>query len=155
MKIKSKFCHFARKNSGESMNAERFFIAIIAMGLLASCAPMTSHEAIQNTNMRTATKNAKTRSDHNALAKHYEDAAREMETKISEQKKLLEQYENEQLYGWQSHNLKSQTTALIRKYEQTARSNMKQAASHHQMALGFEEYHYAIHGGQAPRARNN
>ncbi|KIO49084.1 hypothetical protein [Nitrosospira sp. NpAV] len=131
------------------MNAGRFFIAMIAMGLLASCASMTSHEAIRNVN---AAKNAKTRSDHNALAKHHEDTAREMEAKISEQKKLLEQYENEQLYGWQSHNLKSQTTALIRKYEQTARSNMKQAATHRQMALG---YHYAIQGGQAPRAGNN
>lgn len=156
MKIKSNFCHFARKkNSGESMNAGRFLIAIIAIGLLASCASMTSHEAIQNVNTRTAAKNAKTRSDHNALAKHYENTAREMETKISEQKKLLEQYESEQLYGWQSHNLKSQTTALIRKYEQTARSNMKQAISHRQMALGFEEYHSAIHDGQAPHARNN
>ena len=138
------------------MNAERFFIAIITIGLLASCAPMTSHEAIQNTNKRTATKSAKTRSDHNALAKHFEDAAREMQAKVSEQKKLLEQYESERLYGWQSHNLKSQTLALIRKYEQTARSNMKQATSHYQMALGFEEdHHYAIHGGQLPSSRNN
>lgn len=137
------------------MNVERFFIAIITMGLLASCAPMTSHEAIQNTNMRTATKNAKTRGDHNALAKHFEETAREMEAKISEQKKLLEQYESERLYGWQSHNLKSQTTALIRKYEQAVQSNMKQAASHRHMALGFEEDRYAIHGGQAPRARSN
>ncbi|SCY58637.1 hypothetical protein [Nitrosospira sp. Nsp13] len=137
------------------MNAERFFIAIITIGLLASCAPMTSHEAIQNTNMRTTTKNAKTRSDHSALAKHFEETAREMEAKVSEQKKLLEQYESEHLYGWQSHNLKSQTAALIRKYEQTARSNMKQATSHRQMALGFEENHYAIHNGRVPRARNN
>lgn len=137
------------------MNAERFFIAIITMGLLASCAPMTSHEAIQNTNMRTATKNAKTRSDHNALAKHFEETAREMEAKVSEQKKLLEQYESEHFYGWQSHNLKSQTTALIRKYEQTARLNMKEATSHRQMALGFEDHNYAIHGRQAPRSRNN
>lgn len=137
------------------MNAERLFIAIVTMGLLASCAPMTPYEAVQNTNMRTATKSAKTRSDHNALAKHFEDAAREMQAKISEQKKLLEQYESEHLYGWQSHNLKSQTTALIRKYEQTARLNMKEATSHRQMALGFEEHHYAIHGGQVPRSRNN
>ncbi|PTR05405.1 hypothetical protein C8R32_12212 [Nitrosospira sp. Nsp5] len=137
------------------MNAERLFIAIVTTGLLVSCAPMTSHEAIQNTNMRTAAKNAKTRSDHDAIAKHFEDAARDMQAKISEQKKLLEQYESERLYGWQSHNLKSQTSALIRKYEQTVQSNMKQATSHRHMAWRFEEDRYAIDGGQAPHARKN
>jgi hypothetical protein len=140
---------------GCSMNAERLFVALITIGLLASCAPMTSYETVQNTNMRTAAKSAKTRSDHNALAKRFEDTAREMQAKVGEQKKLLEQYENEHLYGWQSHNLKSHTLALIRKYEQTARSTMKEATSHRQMALGFEEHTYATHGGQAPRSRNN
>ncbi|HVW63459.1 MAG TPA: hypothetical protein VHB01_00470 [Nitrosospira sp.] len=81
-----------------------------------------------------AVQNAVTPSDHYALAKHFEDAAREMQAKAEEKKALLAQYEKMHLYGWQSHNLKSRTTALIRKYEQAAQSNGKEAASHLQMA---------------------
>ncbi|WP_052494248.1 hypothetical protein [Nitrosospira sp. NpAV] len=92
--------------------------------------------------------------EHSVLAKRFEDTAREMQAKADEQKKLLEQYEEMHLYGWQSHNLKSHASALIRKYEQAARSNMKEAVAHRQMAqrqFGSN----VIHGGETPQTGSN
>lgn len=91
--------------------------------------------------------------EHRVLAKHFEDSAREMQAKADEQKKLLEQYEQIQLYGWQSHNLKSRTAALIRKYEQDARSNMKEAAVHRQIAQS--KLHFATPGGETTQTGSN
>lgn len=92
-------------------------------------------------------------SEHSVLAKHFEDAAREMQAKADEQKKLLEQYEQIKLYGWQSHNLKSRTAALIRKYEQDARSNMKEAAIHRQIAQS--KLNYTTLGDGMPQTGSN
>jgi hypothetical protein len=99
---------------------------------------MDPYEAIQDPVMRMAAENAVTQCDHYVLAEHFEDAARKMLAKVEEKKALLEQYEKMRLYGWQSHNLKSRTSALIRKYEQAARSNMRHASSQRQKAYEFE-----------------
>lgn len=107
--------------------------ALSLLGLLAVCAPISTVKAETPAN-QSAIQNVVPPSEHCALVERFEDAAREMQAKADEQKKLLEQYEEMKLYGWQSHNLKSRTTALIRKYEQAARSNMEEAASHRQMA---------------------
>jgi hypothetical protein len=89
-----------------------------------------NHAAIQD---------ATTPSDHYASVKRFEDAANEMRAKAEEQKALLQQYENGNLYGWQSHSLKSNALALIRKYEQAAQSKMREAVSHRQMARELED----------------
>jgi hypothetical protein len=110
------------------------FTALSLIGLLAACAPMSANVIEESAASHTAIQNATTLSDHYALAKHFEDAAKAMQAKAEEQKALLEQYEKVHLYGWQSHNLKSRTLALIRKYEQAAQSNMREATSHREMA---------------------
>ena len=69
---------------------------------------------------------------------NFEEAAKEMQAKAEEKKVLLEQYEKMRLYGWQSHNLKSRTSALIRKYEQAVQSNVGEAALHLQIARKLE-----------------
>jgi alanyl-tRNA synthetase len=91
--------------------------------------------------------------EHDVLAQKFEVAAQGMQQKAEEQKKLLEQYEQIQFYGWQSHNLKSRTIALIRKYEEAARSNMKEAAAHRQMAQPNPTY--ATPGVQIPQTGSN
>jgi hypothetical protein len=138
------------------------FTALSLLGLSAACALMSTSVRGENMVGHAAIRNATAPSEHNALAKHFEGAASEMQMKANEQKELLEQYEKGHLYGWQSHNLKSHTLALIRKYEQAARSNMKEAASHRQMTQK-PKHNYAIHGslrsdsafGEAPRVENN
>ena len=113
------------------------FTLLFLVGLLGACAPMSKNVVKEEAN-HAAIQNATTLSDHYALAKRLEDAAKEMQAKAEEKKALLEQYEKMHLYGWQSHNLKSRTLALIRKYEQAAQSNGREAASHRQMARKLE-----------------
>ena len=106
------------------------FAVLAFLGLLASCTinphPMDMTQAVQN---------AKTRSDHEALAKHYEDAAKEMQEKVDDHKKMLGQYEaNKALYGKQAQGLISHCQGLVRVYEQAAAENKSMAESHRQMA---------------------
>ena len=106
-------------------------LALVALlGLLGSCAinphPMDMTQAVQS---------AKTGSDHQSLAKHYEDATKDMQAKAAEHKKLLAQYEaNKSLYGKQASSLISHCQGLVRMYEQGAADNMSMAESHRQMA---------------------
>ena len=121
----------------------KLFAALSMVGLLASLNPsVTAAQPVDTPEIRAAAQNAAFPIDHEAIAKYYEDAATQLQAKVNEQKELLEQYEKQQLYGWQSHKSKSQTRALIRKYDQAARSNMKEAAAHRQMASGPEEQNY-------------
>lgn len=139
------------------------FTVLSLLGLLAGCASMNPNVA-GNPLSYTSIQNAVPQDDHIAIAKHFEDTAREMQAKVDEQKRLFEQYEKEHVYGWQSHNARAHTLALIRKYEQAARSNLKEAVSHRQMARKPEQ-NYAVHGslrsrnnaifGEASRAENN
>jgi Skp family chaperone for outer membrane proteins len=127
----------------------RTLFAALALGLLASCAQMTPLEAIQNTNVRKAVQNARTRSDHDALTKYFEGAAKEMQTKAEEQRRLLEHYEEKSyLHGRQAEDRKSQAWALARKYEETAKANIKEAAAHRQMALEAERRSYVAQDNQ-------
>jgi septal ring factor EnvC (AmiA/AmiB activator) len=113
----------------------RTFLAAMSLGLLAACAQMTPLEAVQNTNVRKAAQNARTRSDHDTLTKYFEGKAKEMHSKAEEQKKLLEHYEQKSyLYGRQAQDLESHTSALVRKYEEIERASIKEAAAHRQMA---------------------
>lgn len=70
------------------MKYKRFLASSAALALLASCSinphPMEMSQAIQS---------AKTHADHEALATHYEDAAKQMRAKADEHKKLLAQYQ--------------------------------------------------------------
>jgi hypothetical protein len=113
--------------------AKDTFAVLSLLGLLAVGAPISTVKA-ESLPDQSAIQTAVSPSEHSILAKRFEDAAREMQAKADEQKALLEQYEQTHLYGWQSRNLKSNTSALIRKYEQAVRANMKEAMAHHQMA---------------------
>ena len=106
------------------------FALVAVFGLLESCTinphPMDMTQAVQS---------AKTRSDHDALAKHFEDAAKEMRAKAEEHKKMLAQYEAKKgLYGKQAQTLISHCQGLVRIYEQATAENMNMAESHRQMA---------------------
>lgn len=85
--------------------------------------------------MSQAVQNAKSRADHEALAKHYEDAAKEMQVKVDEHKKLLVEYATARgLNSRQFHNLIDHCRRLIRIYEEAAAQNMSMAESHRQLA---------------------
>ena len=73
-------------------------LALVALlGLLGSCTmnphPMDMTQAIQS---------ATTRSDQENLAKHYEDAAKDMQAKAEEHKQMLAKYEANKALLWQA-----------------------------------------------------
>jgi hypothetical protein len=94
----------------------------LSLGLLASCAQITPHEAVENTNSQ----NARTCSDHDALTKYFEGARQGDAYKGRGTKKILEHSEQKSnLYDRQAQDLKSRALALARKYEETAEANLK------------------------------
>ena len=123
------------------------FAALSMVGLLVSLSPSVTaaQPAVQPADtpeIRVAARNATTRSDHEAVAKYYEDAAAEMQEKVKEQKELLDQYENKSyLYGRQAQDLQANTDALIRKLEHTVKTNIQEAALHRQIASKLQENH--------------
>ena len=127
------------------------FAALSMVGLLTSMSPLAiAAEPIHTPEIRAAIQNATSRSDHEAVAKYYENAATQMQAKVKEEKELLEQYENKSyLYGRQAQDLQSHTAALIRRHEQTVAADMREAALHHQMASKLDENH-AASGAQSP-----
>lgn len=109
-------------------------LAIIGL-LLTSCAQLNPHVM----DMSQSVQNAKTYSDHLALAKHYEEAAKDMQAKADEHKALLAHYqEKSYLYGKQVQTLKSHCEALLHTYERAAEENMNMANAHKQMALDLK-----------------
>ena len=120
--------------------------AVLSMAVLLGSMsfPTIAAEPIDTPEIRAAIQKATTRSDHEAVAKYYENAAMQMQAKVKEEKELLEQYKNKSyLYGRQVQDLQSHTAALIRRYEQTAAADMKEAALHRQMASKLDENHAA------------
>ena len=101
------------------------------LGFLTACAqtnriPTDTPEAILKAN---------TRCEHEALTKHYEDAAREMQSKVKEHKKMLESYGVVTFnYGQEGLALQSYSQSLINAYEQAAKANMDMANVHRAMA---------------------
>jgi len=102
----------------------------LAIGLLSACAEFDPHSM----DMNQAVHNAKTKADHEALAQHYEEAAREMQVKVEEHKKLLSQYQSKSyLYGRQAEDFKAHCERLIDVYEKAAEENLSMAKMHRQM----------------------
>ena len=121
------------------------YLAIaVAFGLMVSCSvvphPMDMTEAIRN---------ARTRNDHEALAQHYEDAAKELRGKAEEHKKRLARYEalaatenpfrsrigeRDSTYSKQAPSLMSHCRNLVQLYEQAAAQNTAMAKAHREIA---------------------
>ena len=120
----------------------------VLLGSMSSLA--IAAEPIDTPEIRAAVQNARTRSDHEAIAKYYENAAAQMQAKVKEEKELLKQYEDKSyLYGRQAQDLQSHTAALIRRHEQTVAADIQEAALHRQMASKLDENH-AASGTQRP-----
>lgn len=113
------------------MKTAKFLVVLGTLGLLISCAQMKP----QPMDMSQAAQKARSGPEHIALAKRYEDAAREMQAKVQDHKKQLEEYEyNSNHYGKQAQNLQAHCRGLIRFYEQAAEANADMAKSHRLLA---------------------
>jgi endonuclease III len=113
------------------MKTNTLIIPFLALGLLTACAEMNPHPM----DMTQAVQNAESKADHEALAKHYDEAADEMQLKVDEHKKLLSQYESKAyLYGRQAEDFKAHCQRLVDDYEKVVASNRKMAEMHRGMA---------------------
>lgn len=113
---------------------ERLVAVLSAVSLLAACAETTPLER-KNANSHVASEKARKPADHDRLARHYENTAKQLLAKVEEQRKLLQHYEEKSyLYGRQAQDNQSRATAMLNKYEHDATETMKQAAFHNRMA---------------------
>jgi hypothetical protein len=105
------------------MKVKILLTALLAVsGLLVSCADKSTHPM----DMTAAVQGAKTRADHEALAKHYEEVAAEMDAKVEEHKQILARfrkdphdYPKEYLGG----NFENHCQRLIDIYEKAAEAS--------------------------------
>ena len=101
------------------------------LGFIASCADLGPIRM----DMTQIIESAKTSRDHNWIAGHYEDTAKDMQSKAEEHKKMLAQYEAQrQYYGKRDLDMESMCRALIHTYEQATIENMNLADAHRKMA---------------------
>jgi hypothetical protein len=128
---------------------ERLVAVLSAVSLLASCAETSALER-KNANNHVASENAKRPADHDRLARQYENTAKQLRTKVEEQQKLLQHYEEKSyLYGRQAQDNKSHTEALLNKYQHDVEETMQQAAFHHKMAAQLVEREYTVQPNSA------
>ncbi|MGJ0429879.1 hypothetical protein [Methylobacter sp.] len=112
------------------MKTKLLIALLLAVGLAVACSEMKPHPM----DMSQAVQNAESKADHEALAKHYEEAARDMQLKADEHKKLLSQYESKSyLYGKRALDFQSHCRGLINAYEKAAEENLEMAKLHSQM----------------------
>jgi hypothetical protein len=83
--------------------------------------------------------NAKTRADHEAIARQYEDAAKSHQAKAEEHKKMEAAYrimsqDKSKLAGFMAHCKK-----LVTQYGELAKEDLKLAKLHHQFAEQLAE----------------
>ncbi len=113
-------------------NTVAILIAAGLLGSVTSGAQMNPHTM----GMTHAIQNAKIRTDHEVLARHYEEAAKEAQEKTQEQKEMLQEYEsNISHFGRQAAlDLQAHCRNLISTYEQAVKANMYMADTHRKMA---------------------
>ena len=136
------------------MQTRTLSVSVFILASLAACAQLEPHSADMTQTIQTA----KTSAEHEALAKHYEDTARRIQTKIQEQRTLSEKYEEEinrfgmlaekdifnthrlrgddesYYFAKQAEARKADSQALIRSYQKIFDENMSKVASHRKMA---------------------
>ena len=112
------------------MKTKLLITLFLILGLVAACAERSPHPM----DMSQAVQSASSKADHEALAQHYEEAAKEMQLKVDEHKKLLSKYESHAyLYGKQAEDLKAHCRRLITIYENAVDANLSMAKLHRQM----------------------
>ncbi|WP_090542977.1 hypothetical protein [Nitrosomonas sp. Nm132] len=130
-------------NGGIIMKASSLLLAGLMLSFLSACAQMNPVGSVRNNEIHNTHRIAVDHSNHDALAQHYENIAKEMQAKLKEQKKLLQEYEDHSYYyGRKGQDLKSHTSANIRYYKNSLKENLKEASIHRKMAEEQKEHHY-------------
>jgi hypothetical protein len=121
---------------GDLMMKKFNFLMIVLVFVFSSgCAQMSPIASTMNNERVGANQPFIDPNDHHAVAKHYEDVAKEMKAKLQAQKEQLEEYERHNYYyGRKGQNFRSHIWANMRQLEDSIKENLKEAALHHKMA---------------------
>ncbi|SFL29494.1 hypothetical protein SAMN05216302_105511 [Nitrosomonas aestuarii] len=102
-------------------------ISMLSFTLLASCAQM-SPSIVAQTEIA--------RDDHDALRTYYETLANEAESILQKNKKIIEECEaHPYQYGAQGQDLRSHSSANIRKYEKILKESLYYADVHRKRSI--------------------
>jgi len=113
------------------MKNKLFMVPVLLVGILVACSEMKTHPM----DMSQAVQSASTKADHEALAKHYDEVADEMQAKVDEHKKLLADYHaNSYKWGRQGPMFEEHCKMLINAYENAVAANRGMAEAHRAMA---------------------
>lgn len=81
---------------------------------------------------------AKTKTDHEALAAHYEAEAKALETKAADHGKMAEAYDRAGRYPAAKGGGVQHCNSLVFKYREAAQENRELAKMHHELAAGMK-----------------
>jgi ABC-type Fe3+-citrate transport system substrate-binding protein len=113
------------------MKTKLLIFLLSALVVLVACSEMKTHPM----DMSQAVQSASTQADHEALAKHYDEVADEMQLKVDEHKKLLADYHAKSYkYGRQGPIFEQHCQMLINAYESAVTANRGMAEAHRAMA---------------------
>ena len=116
------------------MKTNIFWVIVLAIVFLSGCAQMSPIASTLSDEKLGANQHFIEPSNHDAVAKHYEDVANEMKAKLEAQKELLEEYERHNYYyGRKGQNFRSHTWANMRYLENSIKENLKEDAIHQKM----------------------
>ena len=110
--------------------------AVLILGavlvLIAACAPAgkMTHD------MGPAIQSATTKADHEALAAHYEQEAKALQTKAAEHQGMAQAYTKSGGYVQTKSNLLQHCQALAEKYQEAANENFALAKQHRELGAG-------------------
>lgn len=122
----------------------KFIVVVSALGQLTSCVQTSAFE-LKNDDTSASAQNGRIFTDHDSIARRYENMAKELLVKAEEHKKLLEHYEDKSyLYGKRGQDFQSHKIALVRKYALAAEKAATQAAFHYRMASELAKRDYAV-----------
>ncbi|AKH36866.1 MULTISPECIES: hypothetical protein [Nitrosomonas] len=117
------------------MRKNIFCVAVLAIGFLSGCAQMSPIASTLSDGEIVANRLFIDPNNHDAVAKHYEDVAKEMKAKLQAKKEQLEEYERHNYYyGRKGQSFRSHTWANMRYLEKSIEENLKEAAIHHKIA---------------------
>ncbi|MEW6038915.1 MAG: hypothetical protein AB1648_11775 [Pseudomonadota bacterium] len=114
------------------MKTLHIWLIVGVLGLLVACAPAME---VRPHKWALAVQTAETREAHEALAKHYEEVAKQMDDDAQEEREMLARYEADpHKYGKRILDLKAHAQAMIRDFELAAKESKQMAEYHWQMA---------------------
>ncbi len=128
----------AKLPGGDIVKKGKYFSVLLTLTLLVACAPMDSRTSAQDIEAHHTTQDGGN-FDHKALAKKYEGLAKDMQAKVQEQKKIINQKSRSSRFGKRGKNIKSHVAHKIDKYEKAAQENLDKAAYHREMSANINQ----------------